>query len=88
MINDRIEQRKQDKNRNSNTPAGVMPVNSPRKRQAFLDILLDEYDKGNISREGVREEVDTFMFEVSFNCLFMVDLKRFLRIKTVLLPLQ
>jgi hypothetical protein len=47
-----------------------MPEHSPRKRQAFLDILLDEYDKGNISKEGVREEVDTFMFEVSFDCFF------------------
>ena len=41
-----------------------MPIHSQRKRKAFLDVLLDEYDKGNISREGVREEVDTFMFEV------------------------
>ncbi len=27
-------------------------------------MLLDEYDQGNITKEGVREEVDTFMFEV------------------------
>ncbi|CAB3988478.1 Cytochrome P450 4V2, partial [Paramuricea clavata] len=42
---------------------GMSEPDSSRKRQAFLDLLLDEYDKGNISKEGVREEVDTFMFE-------------------------
>ncbi|CAB3988479.1 Cytochrome P450 4V2 [Paramuricea clavata] len=68
VISDRIEQRQLDESRNTNTSAGGMSEpDSSRKRQAFLDLLLDEYDKGNISKEGVREEVDTFMFEVREN---------------------
>ena len=32
-------------------------------RKVFLDILLDAYAKGDIDLDGIREEVDTFMFE-------------------------
>ena len=50
----------------------------PKKRLlAFLDLLIDAYEDGKISKEGVKEEVDTFMFEagllinVLFVCLFV-----------------
>lgn len=31
---------------------------------AFLDLMLDMMDKGQLDLEGIQEEVDTFTFEV------------------------
>ena len=43
----------------------------PRKRLAFLDMLIDSVESGDIDIEGLREEVDTFMFEVSRNIIML-----------------
>lgn len=36
-----------------------------KKRMAMLDLLLEAEEKGQIDMEGIRDEVNTFMFEVS-----------------------
>ena len=48
---------------------GVKALNESERerghsRMAFLDLMLDMMDKGEIDLAGIQEEVDTFTFEV------------------------
>lgn len=57
-------ERKKQKAEEANSNAMEDDAFGTKKRMAMLDLLLEAESKGEIDLEGIREEVNTFMFEV------------------------
>lgn len=61
-----IKKRREELARNGEVPKDEEEDNGSKKKAVFLNLLLQVRDEGGVplSDEDIREEVDTFMFEV------------------------
>ena len=62
VINDNLASRKNPSS-GKKVKEDYINLSYRKRKKVFIDVLLDLYDKGEIDAEGIREEVDTFMFE-------------------------
>lgn len=66
VIEERMRERINKRNKKEEVEVETDDIGK-KKRMAFLDILLGAIDQGkNLSMDDLRQEVDTFMFEVIF----------------------